>query len=83
MERARPAAAVPSSSSSSEFHAPEAGWRPIEDGVTQEMEAAVRFAETSPDPPPQDYRQYIYSEPSRSGILPLHGSVGEHPIRRS
>jgi len=33
----------------------------VEKNVLEEMAAAVRFAETSPDPEPEDYRQYIFS----------------------
>ena len=44
----------------SDFHAPESRLSAIEDGIAG-LEAAVRFAETSPDPDPQDYRKYIFS----------------------
>ena len=33
----------------------------IEQEVDQEIEAAVRFAEQSPDPGPRDYEEYIYA----------------------
>ena len=44
------------------FTTPESRLTAIEDGIARELEAAVRFAETSPDPNPQDYRQYIFSD---------------------
>jgi pyruvate dehydrogenase E1 component alpha subunit len=33
----------------------------LESQVREKLEAAVRFAETSPDPQPEDYRNYIYA----------------------
>jgi TPP-dependent pyruvate/acetoin dehydrogenase alpha subunit len=45
----------------SEHGAPPVELEELETDVTQEIEEAVRFAENSPDPAPDDYRKYIYA----------------------
>jgi TPP-dependent pyruvate/acetoin dehydrogenase alpha subunit len=35
--------------------------RSMEEEVDREIDEAVRFAETSPDPDPEDYRAYLYA----------------------
>jgi pyruvate dehydrogenase E1 component alpha subunit len=42
-----------------DFQVAESQLTALDDGIAAEIEAAVRFAETSPDPKPQDYQQYI------------------------
>jgi len=45
----------------SEFSVEPDELKQIDDQAMAEMEAAVAFAEQSPDPAPEDYRQYIYA----------------------
>ena len=44
-----------------EFHVPENRLAAIEEDVVAGNGSRVRFAEASPDPKPQDYRQYIFA----------------------
>ena len=46
------------------FGAAEPELAAIEQEVAREIEAAVAFAEKSPDPAPDDYRQYIFAPPT-------------------
>jgi len=43
------------------FQATPADFEKIDSEVSQEMQAAVAFAEQSPDPGPDDYAQYIFA----------------------
>jgi len=45
----------------SEYQASPAELEALEAGVVEEIEAAVSFAESSPDPAPDDYRKYIFA----------------------
>jgi TPP-dependent pyruvate/acetoin dehydrogenase alpha subunit len=46
----------------SEWNVPEGELAALEAEADREIEAAVSFAESSPDPAPGDYRRYIYAE---------------------
>jgi pyruvate dehydrogenase E1 component alpha subunit len=45
----------------SKFQASPADFEKIDSEVSREMQAAVEFAEQSPDPGPDDYAQYIFA----------------------
>ena len=47
----------------------------IEDRHRAGLEAAIRFAEASPEPDPQDYRKYIFFKPSADGGRERHGGA--------